>query len=58
MLWLKLFLGYCVLVAIGMWLGYRSRRSWPSGDPDASGFDVAGAENPVETGARSVSRLR
>jgi hypothetical protein len=58
MLWLKLFLGYCVLVAIGMWFGYRSRKSWPSGDAEASGFEVAGAEGPVEPRAGSATGLR
>jgi hypothetical protein len=58
MLWFELFLGYCVLVAIGMWVGYRSRKSWPSPDSDASDFEVTGAEDPVETGTRSSSGLR
>jgi hypothetical protein len=58
MLWFKLFLGYCVLVAFGMWVGYRSRKSWPPLDPEASGFEVTGAEDPVETGTRSSSGLR
>jgi hypothetical protein len=39
MLWFKLLLAYCVLVGFGMWFGYRSRRSWPSGDAD----EVSGA---------------
>jgi len=30
MLWLKIALGYCVLTALGLWIGYRSRRTWPS----------------------------
>jgi hypothetical protein len=34
MLWLKLLLVYCVLVGLGMWFGYRSRRAWPSRDVD------------------------
>ena len=58
MLWLKLFLGYCALVAVGMWLGYRSRKCWPSGDPDASGLEVTGAEDPVEPGTGPASGLR
>ena len=58
MFWLKLLLGYCVLVTIGMWLGYRSRKFWPSMDSGASGFEVAGAEDPVQTRAGSASGLR
>jgi hypothetical protein len=34
MLWLKLLLAYCVLVGLGLWFGYRSRRAWPSRDAD------------------------
>jgi hypothetical protein len=58
MLWLKLFLGYCMLVAIGMWFGYRSRKFWPCGDRDASGFEVSAAEHPVKPGAGSATGLR
>jgi hypothetical protein len=59
MLWLKLILGYCLLVAIGMWLGYRSRKSWPSADTDeTSDLQVAGAEGPVEPRAGSTTGLR
>jgi hypothetical protein len=58
MLWLKLFLGYCVLVGVGMWFGYRSRKSLPPAEPPASGFEVAGAEDPVEPGPGSATGLR
>ncbi len=34
MFWLKLMFAYCVLVGIGMWFGYRSRRAWPSRGAD------------------------
>lgn len=42
MLWLKLLLAYCVLVGIGMWFGYRSRRAWPSRDADEVSGTVQG----------------
>jgi hypothetical protein len=60
MLWLKLVLGYCVLVVTGMWLGYRSRKSGPSSrDADRSSrLEVAGGEDPVEPGAGSATGLR
>jgi hypothetical protein len=59
MLWLKLLLGYCVLVGVGMWFGYRSRKPWPPEEAhSASGFEVAGAEAPVEPGAGSATGLR
>lgn len=31
MLWLKCLLAYCVLVAFGLWFGYRSQKVLPSG---------------------------
>jgi hypothetical protein len=30
-LWLKCLLIYCVLVAFGLWFGYRSRKVLPTG---------------------------
>jgi len=51
MLWLKLLLAYCVLVGLGMWFGYRSRRAWPSHDAD----EVPGT---VPRRAGSASGLR
>jgi hypothetical protein len=32
MLWLKLLLGYCLLVAFGLWFGHRSRSVLPPQD--------------------------
>ncbi len=32
MLWLKMVLGYCVLVAVGLWFLYRSRSVLPGHD--------------------------
>ncbi len=32
MLWLKWVLGYCVLVGVGLWFGYRSRDALPGRD--------------------------
>lgn len=58
MLWLKLLLGYCVLVGIGMWLGYRSRVFWPSREDESSALDVAGAKDPVEPRTGSATGLR
>lgn len=58
MFWLKLFLGYCVLVALGMWFGYRSHQTRLSRvSRDASGLEVPGTENPVETGTGSAPGL-
>lgn len=57
MLWLKLMLGYCVLVGIGLWLGYRSRKFWPLRAEGPSGLDVAHSEGPVEPGPGSASGL-
>jgi hypothetical protein len=51
MLWWKLLLAYCMLVGIGMWFGYRSRRAWPSRDAD----EVSG---PVQRRAGSATGLR
>ena len=51
MLWLKLLLAYCVLVGIGMWFGYRSRRAWPRHDVD----EMSG---PAQQRARSATGLR
>jgi hypothetical protein len=33
MLWLKILLCYCVLAAVLVWFGYRSRGVWPEQDP-------------------------
>jgi hypothetical protein len=33
MLWLKILLCYCVLAAVLMWFGYRSRGIWPEQNP-------------------------
>jgi hypothetical protein len=42
MLWLKWVLGYCVLVAVGLWFLYRSRNVLPSHEPaGAAGYDPA-----------------
>jgi len=51
MLWLKLLLAYCVLVGIGMWFGYRSRRAWPPRDADE-------VSRPVPRRAGSATGLR
>jgi hypothetical protein len=56
MLWLKLGLGYCVLVGVGLWLGYRSRKAWPSDDP--SGLEVAGPKGPIEPRTGATTGLR
>lgn len=55
MLWLKLLLGYCVLVGIGMWFGYRSRRAWPSGDTSG---DTEETSAPVRESVGSATGLR
>ena len=34
MLWLKIAIGYCVFAGIGLWIGYRSRLTWPSGESE------------------------
>ena len=34
MLWLKWVLGYCLLVAVGLGFGYRSRNVQPSREPE------------------------
>jgi hypothetical protein len=34
MFWLKCLLGYCVLLAFGLWFGYRSARVMPPGTSD------------------------
>jgi hypothetical protein len=41
MLWLKWVLGYCLLVALGLWFGYRARRVFEPPDPCASPRDDA-----------------
>ena len=41
MLWLKCLLGYCVLVAVGLWFGYRSRSVFEPPDPCTSTRDNA-----------------
>jgi hypothetical protein len=39
MLWLKWVLGYCVLVGVGLWFGYRSRDVLPSQEPGGAAGD-------------------
>jgi hypothetical protein len=58
MLWLKMVLGYCVLVGVGLWLGYRSRRLWPSQSEGPSGPDIAASERPVQPRPSSATGLR
>jgi hypothetical protein len=40
MLWLKWVLGYCVLVALGLWFGFRARRVFEPPDSGASAPDA------------------
>lgn len=58
MLWLKMVLGYCVLVGVGLWLGYRSRKFWPLRAEGSSDPDVAGSERPVQPRPSSATGLR
>ncbi len=47
MLWLKWVLGYCVLVAVGLWFGYRSRAALPGREAASQpSYDPATASQP------------
>jgi len=57
MLWLKWVLGYCVLVAVGLWFGYRSRDVLPgreSGSPAA--HDLGGTRESQDSGRHGQTR--
>ncbi len=56
MLWLKWVLGYCVLVAVGLWFGYRSRQVVHDHEPGPTAHDLDRTPESAEPGLHGQPR--